>query len=65
MALTRRQKEVMDFLSNFIQQNDIAQLRRNCGGSAPCIAGDVHKHIQALEQAVPAQEAIITAGHSR
>jgi repressor LexA len=50
MALTRRQKEVMDFLSNFIQQNGYSpSYEEIAAGLQLASLATVHKHIQALE----------------
>ena len=50
MALTRRQKEVMDFLSNFIQQNGYSpSYEEIAAGLHLASLATVHKHIQALE----------------
>ena len=50
MALTRRQKEVMDFLSNFIDQKGYSpSYEEIAGGLGLASLATVHKHIQALE----------------
>ncbi len=50
MALTRRQKEVMDFLSGFIQQNGYSpSYEEIASGLQLASLATVHKHIQALE----------------
>ncbi|HMF76908.1 MAG TPA: transcriptional repressor LexA [Bryobacteraceae bacterium] len=50
MALTRRQKEVMDFLSHFIQQNGYSpSYEEIAAGLRLASLATVHKHIQALE----------------
>ena len=50
MALTRRQKEVMDFLSTFIQSHGYSpSYDEMAGGLGLASLATVHKHIQALE----------------
>ena len=50
MALTRRQKEVMDFLSGFIQQHGYSPSYDEIArGLKLASLATVHKHIQALE----------------
>src|SRR5882757_6311771 len=50
MALTRRQKEVMDFLSNFIERNGYSpSYEEIAAGLGLASLATVHKHIQALE----------------
>jgi repressor LexA len=50
MALTRRQKEVMDFLSNFIDQKGYSpSYEEIASGLGLASLATVHKHIQALE----------------
>lgn len=50
MALTRRQKEVMDFLSKFIHQNGYSPSYEEIAtGLGLASLATVHKHIQALE----------------
>ena len=50
MALTRRQKEVMDFLSSFIEKNGYSpSYEEIAGGLGLASLATVHKHIQALE----------------
>src|SRR5579875_1519833 len=50
MALTRRQKEVMDFLSNFIANNGYSpSYEEIASGLSLASLATVHKHIQALE----------------
>ena len=50
MALTRRQKEVMDFLSNFIANNGYSpSYEEIASGLGLASLATVHKHIQALE----------------
>ncbi|HMJ61432.1 MAG TPA: transcriptional repressor LexA [Bryobacteraceae bacterium] len=50
MALTRRQKEVMDFLSSFIDQKGYSpSYEEIAGGLGLASLATVHKHIQALE----------------
>jgi repressor LexA len=50
MALTRRQKEVMDFLSSFIQQHGYSPSYDEIAtGLKLASLATVHKHIQALE----------------
>jgi len=50
MALTRRQKEVMDFLSGFIQQHGYSPSYDEIAkGLSLASLATVHKHIQALE----------------
>jgi repressor LexA len=50
MALTRRQKEVMDYLSNFIDQNGYSpSYEEIASGLGLASLATVHKHIQALE----------------
>ena len=50
MALTRRQKEVMDFLSQFITKNGYSpSYEEIAGGLGLASLATVHKHIQALE----------------
>jgi repressor LexA len=50
MALTRRQKEVMDFLSGFIQRNGYSpSYEELAAGLNLASLATVHKHIQALE----------------
>lgn len=50
MALTRRQKEVMDFLSGFIEKNGYSpSYEEIAGGLGLASLATVHKHIQALE----------------
>jgi repressor LexA len=50
MALTRRQKEVMDFLSQFIQKNGFSpSYEEIAAGLGLASLATVHKHIQALE----------------
>jgi len=50
MALTRRQKEVMDFLSQFINKNGYSpSYEEIASGLGLASLATVHKHIQALE----------------
>jgi repressor LexA len=50
MALTRRQKELMDFLVNFIRQNGYSpSYEEIASGLGLASLATVHKHIQALE----------------
>jgi repressor LexA len=50
MALTRRQKEVMDFLSQFIHKNGYSpSYEEIASGLGLASLATVHKHIQALE----------------
>src|SRR5450432_3316224 len=50
MALTRRQKEVMDFLSQFITKNGYSpSYEEIASGLGLASLATVHKHIQALE----------------
>ena len=50
MALTRRQKEVMDFLSSFIAKNGYSpSYEEIASGLGLASLATVHKHIQALE----------------
>jgi repressor LexA len=50
MALTRRQKEVMDFLSSFIVEKGYSpSYEEIAGGLGLASLATVHKHIQALE----------------
>ncbi len=50
MALTRRQKELMDFLSGFIQKHGYSpSYEEIAGGLGLASLATVHKHIQALE----------------
>lgn len=50
MALTRRQKEVMDFLSGFIQKHGYSpSYEEVASGLGLASLATVHKHIQALE----------------
>lgn len=50
MALTRRQKEVMDFLSQFINRNGYSpSYEEIASGLGLASLATVHKHIQALE----------------
>ncbi len=50
MALTRRQKEVMDFLSDFIEKKGYSpSYEEIAGGLGLASLATVHKHIQALE----------------
>ena len=50
MALTRRQKEVMDFLSTFIEKNGYSpSYEEIASGLGLASLATVHKHIQALE----------------
>ncbi len=50
MALTRRQKEVMDFLSGFIEQHGYSPSYEEIAqGLSLASLATVHKHIQALE----------------
>jgi repressor LexA len=50
MALTRRQKEVMDFLSGFIEKNGYSpSYEEIAGGLDLASLATVHKHVQALE----------------
>ena len=50
MALTRRQKEVMDFLSNFIKTNGYSpSYEEVAAGLGLASLATVHKHVQALE----------------
>jgi repressor LexA len=50
MALTRRQKEVMDFLSSFIEKHGYSpSYEEIAGGLGLASLATVHKHIQALE----------------
>ncbi len=50
MALTRRQKEVMDFLAQFIQKNGYSpSYEEIASGLGLASLATVHKHIQALE----------------
>lgn len=50
MALTRRQKEVMDFLSKFIDQNGYSpSYEEIASGLGLASLATVHKHVQALE----------------
>ena len=50
MALTRRQKEVMDFLAGFIKKNGYSpSYEEIAAGLSVASLATVHKHIQALE----------------
>ena len=50
MALTRRQKEVMDFLSKFIDQHGYSpSYEEIASGLGLASLATVHKHVQALE----------------
>lgn len=50
MALTRRQKEVMDFLSRFISENGYSpSYEEIASGLGLASLATVHKHVQALE----------------
>ncbi len=50
MALTRRQKELMDFLAQFIRQHGYSpSYEEIAGGLGLASLATVHKHIQALE----------------
>jgi repressor LexA len=50
MALTRRQKEVMDFLSDFIGRHGYSpSYEEIAGGLGLASLATVHKHVQALE----------------
>jgi repressor LexA len=50
MALTRRQKEVMDFLAGFIERNGYSpSYEEIAAGLGLASLATVHKHIQALE----------------
>lgn len=50
MALTRRQKELMDFLSNFIEKHGYSpSYEEIANGLELASLATVHKHIQALE----------------
>ncbi len=50
MALTRRQKEVMDFLSKFIDQHGYSpSYEEMASGLGLASLATVHKHVQALE----------------
>ena len=50
MALTRRQKELMDFVSNFIDQQGYSpSYEEIAAGLSLASLATVHKHIQALE----------------
>ena len=50
MALTRRQKEVMDFLSTFIEKNGYSpSYEEIASGLGLASLATVHKHVQALE----------------
>ncbi len=50
MALTRRQKELMDFVSNFIRHNGYSpSYEEIAAGLGLASLATVHKHIQALE----------------
>jgi len=50
MALTRRQKEVMDFLADFIDRNGYSpSYEEIASGLGLASLATVHKHIQALE----------------
>lgn len=50
MALTRRQKEVMDYLSNFIDRNGYSpSYEEIASGLGLASLATVHKHVQALE----------------
>lgn len=50
MALTRRQKELMDFLADFIQRNGYSpSYEEIAAGLSLASLATVHKHIQALE----------------
>jgi repressor LexA len=50
MALTRRQKEAMDFLSSFIEKNGYSpSYEEIAAGLGLASLATVHKHIQALE----------------
>ncbi len=50
MALTRRQKEVMDFLNQFIRKNGFSpSYEEIASGLGLASLATVHKHIQALE----------------
>ncbi len=50
MALTRRQKEVMDFLAGFIKKNGYSpSYEELAAGLSVASLATVHKHIQALE----------------
>lgn len=50
MALTRRQKELMDFLSNFIERNGYSPSYDEIAtGLSLASLATVHKHVQALE----------------
>lgn len=50
MALTRRQKEVMDFLAKFIEENGYSpSYEELASGLGLASLATVHKHVQALE----------------
>ncbi len=50
MALTRRQKEVMDFLAKFIEENGYSpSYEELAAGLGLASLATVHKHVQALE----------------
>ncbi|MBV8898057.1 MAG: transcriptional repressor LexA [Acidobacteriaceae bacterium] len=50
MALTRRQKEVMDYLSKFIEENGYSpSYEEIASGLGLASLATVHKHVQALE----------------
>ncbi|MBV9403748.1 MAG: hypothetical protein JO211_00280, partial [Acidobacteriaceae bacterium] len=50
MALTRRQKEVMDFLSSFIERHGYSpSYEEIAAGLGLASLATVHKHVQALE----------------
>jgi repressor LexA len=50
VALTRRQKEVMDFLANFIDENGYSpSYEEVASGLGLASLATVHKHVQALE----------------
>ena len=50
MALTRRQKEVMDFLSSFIEKHGYSpSYEEIASGLGLASLATVHKHVQALE----------------
>ena len=51
MALTRRQKEVLDFIADFIAENGYSpSFDEIAGGMGLASVATVHKHISALEQ---------------
>ena len=50
MALTRRQRELMDFLANFIEKHGYSpSYEEIAGGLQLASLATIHKHIQALE----------------